>query len=49
MTTAQVIAGTKAKLTGHANEQMICKWLNLTRGGNHVVDGRSQTKRYIMV
>ena len=48
MTTAQVIAGTKAKLTGHENEQKICKWLNLTRGGKHVVDGRSQTKRDII-
>ena len=48
MTTAQVIAGTKAKLTGHENEQKICKWLNLTRGGKHIVDGRSQTKRDII-
>ena len=48
MTTAQVIAGTKAKLTGHKNEQMICDWLNQSRGGSHVVDGRSQTKRDII-
>ena len=48
MTIAQVIAGTKAKLTGHKNEQMICDWLNQSRGGSHVVDGRSQTKRDII-
>ena len=45
MTTAQVIAGTKAKRVGHENEQRICEWLNEEVGGVHVVDGTPNTKQ----
>ena len=48
MTTAQVIAGTKAKYAGHENEQRICTWLNESVGGSHVVDGKSNTKQDII-
>jgi hypothetical protein len=48
MTTAQVIAGTKAKSVGHANEHKVCAWLNTLNEGLHVVDGKPKTKQDII-
>jgi hypothetical protein len=44
MTITQVLAGQKAKMVGHLQEERVCQWLNQNYSGNHILHAGSKTK-----